>query len=127
MGLSVNQVKDPGGVASMISLEEWLSVCEKVVESDRVELVLLHPNRKWVALFFGGVVDWHWCVLVLSRLCGFNGIACGLPVGLWWSVNISLRTGIVEKEDGMCPGPLPFWPSFQAIEMHTSGFSLQCT
>ena len=28
----------------------------------------------------------------------FCGIVCGLPVGWWWLVHISLRTGILEEE-----------------------------
>ena len=45
------------------------------------------------------------CLLVLTI-----GIVCGLPVGLWWLVEIPLRMGLLEEEDGAVVGmllPLP--------------------
>ena len=62
----------------------------------------------WVVWWDGrdGVV----CILAMWKLCGFCGIAYGLPVDFWWPVNISLRMGVLEAQDGVVVGvvcPLP--------------------
>ena len=54
------------------------------------------------------VIDVIVCLLVLSRLCCTSGIVCGLPVGFRWSVKISWRMGVFEKQDGAVVGV--FWP-----------------
>ena len=46
----------------------------------------------------GDGIDGIVWALVLLRLCGFSGIVCGLPV------NISLRMGILEEQDGAVVG-----------------------
>ena len=64
------------------------------------------------------IVLWVWwsgtdvivCILMLSRLCCVSGNVCGLPVGFRWSVKFSLRTGVLEEQDGVVFGvswPLP--------------------
>ena len=47
------------------------------------------------------------CLLVLSRLCCTIGIVSGLPVGFWWLVEISWRTGPLAEQDGAVVGV--FW------------------
>ena len=56
------------------------------------------------------------CILALWKLCGFCGIACGLPVDFQWPVDISLRMGVLEALDGNVVGcglAPPFRPSFR--------------
>ena len=49
------------------------------------------------------------CILAMWKQCGFCGIAYGLLVDFRWPVNISLRMGVLEVQDGVvgmvCPLP----------------------
>ena len=74
-------VNDHGPIEGSVRLEGSLSACEGCVQ-----MVLLHPPRKWVVSLrsgWGGKVLTSLCVL---RLCCVSGNVCGLPVGFRRSV-----------------------------------------
>ena len=80
----------------------------KVGDCLEVVLVYIIPTQEvccvivWVVMWKG--FDIIVCILVWSRLCSFSCIACGLPADFQCSVNISLRIGILELEDGAIVG-----------------------
>ena len=93
---SVNELKDPGGVAGTFWPEQGLSVRERWLTvwrwccSTHAEVCCVIVMGVW-----WNVVEVMVCPSVLSRLCCNSGIVRGLPVGLWWSVKISWGMAIL--------------------------------
>ena len=58
---SVNELEDPGAIEGSVQLVESLSASEGLVE-----VVLLHPPRKWVVLLCWGCGE-----MALTSLCSF--------------------------------------------------------